>query len=263
MKILILLAAFIAGIGITGCSESEAIETKQITKHEEVVKPNSIPDVCYVLCDFSASQGNKSRTDISLNALKIYEAANKKCKLRYYNINAPDFEGPFFEFLHITKQAKDPRTRWKIDSMSKPQKDTLANLLFKNCSSTAPTNTCIIKSLDKIARSMKNQIGNNKELNVDIIVLSDMLEDCTLSFGKIDIDHEAFDKAFKTLGQMHSPTFTFKDFKNLTITLTASSEKNMDLENLQNFWTEVLKRYHYPLNSAITTDLPEWTIKPK
>jgi hypothetical protein len=240
---------------ILSCS---SIESSEVPLSAGNIQRTIIPNLCYVLCDFSASQGNKSREAIRSNALKIYETAKTKCKIRYYDINAPEFQLPFFEFLPLFKEAKTPMQQRKILLLAKTQSHTLDSLIKSNYASGASGQTCIIKALSKIAQSLTHHARQNKTQNISIIVLSDMLEDCDFTFGKINIDNRNMELAFKTLAQMPKPAFTFKEYPDLKITLTASSDKRADIDKLHAFWMAVLKKFDYELTDPITTDLPNW-----
>ncbi|MGB8193090.1 MAG: hypothetical protein WCF67_14275 [Chitinophagaceae bacterium] len=244
---------------LTSCTNAGNTENTQRPKSNDWINTKDIPaDICYVLCDFSASQGNKSRQTIRQNAISIYQSAATKCKIRFYDINAPQLEGPFFEFPDLLKNVQKPSQRKIMKAKAHAQKDTL-DLLISNRMNTISKSTCIIKALDMVAASLKKQAAQYKDQRISVVILSDMLEDCNFDFGRINIDKGNFREADRVLATMPNPPYTFKGYKNLSLAFAASSTRtDINMTSLNNFWKQVLKKYEYDSPDPITPELPAW-----
>jgi hypothetical protein len=214
-------------------------------------------DLCYVLCDFSASQG-KSLQTIREKALKIYNAAKLKCRLRFYDINAPQFAEPFFQFDLLAANAKRPSDKIKFQKIADSMSKVLDASLVKKSMPSASQSTCIIRTLITSVQSLSD-VAKSKEQRIWIVALSDVLEDCIYDFGHVDIDNASFENALKLLDKMPKPLFTLKDYKNINVKLTVCSEDNkLNSEKLFLFWKKVLSKFDYNLVLPITRELPYW-----
>lgn len=213
-------------------------------------------EICVVLCDFSASQGSSLQT-IKQNAMTIYNSAALNSELWYYDINAPQFEGAFLQSLKLFKNVKKPSEEKQYmrhaDSLGK----VLEGQLAKRSAPAASQSTCIITALNTAVQSIIKTA--KKDQSIEIIVLSDMLEDCSYDFGRVDIDNANFDVAIKTLDKMSKPVFGLKEYSKVKIALTASSkDTKLSGEKLYTFWKKVLGKYDYQLKEPVTTLLPTW-----
>lgn len=242
-------------VGITSCKQDESKVNKQPAAEKKAVEKQPVKKYCYVLCDFSGSQDQSSIDVISKNAKTIFEKA-KQYDIRYYDIRTPDLERAFFQ--------SDPQEDDLIETPSQKRerlnKDTtllnsLSGLIAKKRSAKLSGSTCIITGIDRVCRSLAREVS--KDDIVKVVILSDMLEDCTYSFGKIDIDHAPFSKAFKVLDSMQSPKYTFAGY-NVELSIVGSSQKKIDMAALDSFWEKVFARYGLKDKPLIAVDLPRW-----
>jgi hypothetical protein len=243
-------------VGITGCKQNESTAEKQpVVEKKAVEKKPVVKKYCYVLCDFSGSQDQSSINVISENAEAIFKAA-RQYDIRYYDITTPDLERAFFrsdpEEDDLIETPSQKRERLSMDTA---RLDSLSGLITKMRSAPLSGSTCIITSIDKVCRSLAREVS--KDDIVKVVILSDMLEDCTYSFGKIDIDHAPFSMALKTLDSMESPKYTFAGY-NVELSIIGSSQRSINMAGLDSFWEKVFSRYGLKDKPLIAVDLPRW-----
>lgn len=232
--------------------ESPSFETET----EQKIDPASTARSCYILCDFSASQGQASRLAIISNAQTIMNRRQKDHSLRYYQIDGVNDASFFASDPPQINSIERPSDRDDRKKALKRLADSLAGLMKKLSQKPSLESTCIIKTLDKLLWSVKSR--NAPADSIRILILSDMLEDCSYGFGRIDIDHHPFSQALQTLKRMPPPAASFASFKNIRLYLVISSQKNHDLNALQRFWQEVFKRYGLPADFDLSFELPNW-----
>jgi hypothetical protein len=214
-------------------------------------------EVCVVLCDFSASQGSSLQT-IKQNAITIYNSAALNSELWYYDINAPHFEGAFVQSLKLFKNVKKPSEEKQYMRYADSLGRVLEGQLAKRSVPAASQSTCIITALNTAVQSIIKTA--RKDQSIEIIVLSDMLEDCPHDFGRVDIDNANFDVAMKMLDKMQKPEFGLKEYKKIKVSLTASSrDTKLSSDKLYTFWKKALNKFDYELKEPITAILPAWT----
>lgn len=216
-------------------------------------------DLCYVLCDFSSSLSAKNKQEILGKAMEIFESAALRCNLTVYDINASQFNDPLFEFKALMKNANKNSERKKLLQAAAIQSDTLSKRIQRHFTAVPSFNTCIISTLDVLARSLATLPAERTNDRISIIILSDMLEDCLHGNMRVDIEGGGIQKAKKELTKVPERTFTFDKFKNLTITLTACSDRTkITAVDLDEFWKLAFKKFGYNFNGPITERLPYW-----
>lgn len=254
------LYSILFAVTVVSCGQDKAHEPRI---PPDVVIPgnsNHAPKACYILCDFSASQDDISRLVIIRNAEIIFRQVYKQeFRFKYYDISSATYELPFFECVPppvpILPRPSDLK---EIKRKFIEQSDTLHERLIRLSRQPSANSTCIIRTLDKVANSIAREYTKDSNSIIKIVILSDMLEDCTYSFGRIDIDHADYITAFRTLSRMPAPNFTFSNYRNIEITIVASSQRKINTDALYNFWTAVFRKYRYEFNSPIAVDLPKW-----
>lgn len=258
MKIFVCLTMVIIILSCCTNANSAGIDE---ARPKQITSDVPIPaDICYVLCDFSASQGNSLQT-VKEKAYRIYDAAKLKCEVFFFDINGPQFSDPFFSSDLLLKNAKRPSDKENFKKKADSLGNTLKVELSKKSVPNASQNTCIIRSITTTVQSLTDKIKNSEQ-RIWIIILSDMLEDCTYDFGKIDIDNASYEIAMKQLDKMPKAIFTLKDFKNINIKLAVCSKDNtISSEKLFLFWKKVFARYDYNLVRPPTQELPNWVTK--
>jgi hypothetical protein len=235
------LSLIVIGFTLYGCGGSD------------VPHNTNQPGVCYVLCDFSESQGSRSRQGIMSNALSIFDKGLRNFRFRYYDIGAPQYEGPFFDYYDSSGITGKKSLRDAIDKRKKLRRDNLQQQMVKLFQQQGTSNTCIIGSLSKVAASLASDSLNRKS-RVRVIILSDMLEDCVYDSARIDIDKASFDKAIKAVSKLPKPVFSFNGY-NIEVYPVVSSENNISPNKLFEFWKQVFAKYDYELK-VLSTDLP-------
>lgn len=217
----------------------------------EVPAPANTPGICYVLCDFSASQGVRSRQTIVKNASRIFEKGMKNYHFSYYDIATQRYEAPFFDYTDSSAMIVKKSLRKSIDARKILFRDSLNRQMIKLCQEQGARNTCIMRTLDKIAAS----IGVKFKGPIKIFILSDMLEDCIYESVRINIDSAPFELASKNLSKLPKPTFTFKGYE-IEVLPVVSSEKSTSFPKLFEFWKQVFAKYDYDLKS-LSIQLPD------
>lgn len=213
---------------------------------------------CYVLCDFTKSQDKMSRGVIISNADSIFgSAASKGYYCAVYDISDEIFEEPIFKLPFNDATIRTDREREadeaKLKSERKRFKDTLNQV-----SKMSNGNTCLINSIEKIATILAGDSVNKENRRIKIILLSDMLEDCSFDSFRIDIDNGDFKTAEQALEKLKGPAFTFAGFKDIEINIVASSGKRIPVGEHFRFWQKVFKRFGYNLTTSISSQLPRW-----
>jgi hypothetical protein len=220
---------------------------------------DALPGLCYVLCDFSGSQDPESLKDMLGNANAVFAALRNKFKIRFVNINAAQYERPFFEYEPVAvKTITTPIEKRKRQAFEKRIADSLAAILQQLSAKATAARTCIIKSINRVANDLAGD-PENKTHPVRILILSDMLEACSNDFGKINLEKPPYDGAMARLKQMRKPDFTFGGFTDLVISITASSRRDIpNSDQLRRFWVGVFAKYDYTFTQPITSQLPGW-----
>lgn len=215
--------------------------------------------ICYVLCDFSNSQNAASQTDIVDNAKAIFTKLHSQFALVYFNINAPQFQKPFFQ--HAPPKVSDietPSEGRQRDTLLNKAAARLGEKLDSLQQNARAQFTCIIKALGNIANRLASD-AQNKVKQVRIIILSDMLEVCQNDFGAVNLERPPYERAVQLLQQMNEPAYGFGGYGNLDISVIASSQKMIaDDSGLLYFWKQVFAKYGYQFNKPITAELPAW-----
>lgn len=248
-----------AALLLYGCMNASS-ETKAPTIARESVTVQQLyensfsADWCFVLCDFSASQGTSLQT-VKNKAQRIYQSAKLKTKIRFYDVNAVQFAAPFFEYTRLVNRMMKPSEKERL----RRDADSMGTILNSSLTSPAGSqSTCINRGISAVAQSL-GDLAPHKTETIWIIVLSDMLEDCTYDWGRIDIDNASYEQALKMLDKMPKPLFGLKNYKNVHIKLTACSGDNkVSSEKLFVFWKKLLSRYDYNLTTPINNELPAW-----
>jgi hypothetical protein len=248
-------------LAIASCSGSENLQPTELNRTHTAGGNNPAMTVCYIICDFSASQGSNSRQTIIRNANTIFKAGTEKGYwLRYYDIGAPQFVEAFFECKITGGSIMSGGERRQLQDSIRKQRDTLNKVMTKLCQPPFPKNTCILTAISKVANSLSSNAGENNKTPIKIAILSDMLEDCNYHFGSINIEKGDYKTALATIAKMTKPRFTFAG-KNVEFSFVASS--NLDIKNYEQlfeFWKQVLAKFDYELKTAISSDLPNWAI---
>jgi hypothetical protein len=214
----------------------------------------------YVLCDFSASQGRQSLQVIMENADSLFKVmCRQNARIIYMDISAAQFEKPFFDYkLECPSFVTGTRLK-ELEQEKISQGDTLRRRMQRICQLPSSNNTCIIRTIEKVANSMPRDIGPGKiDQPVKMVILSDLLEDCQNGLRRINIDRADFAPAFERLASMPTPTSTFSDYKNMEITLVAASQRIIKQDSLNRFWKEVFGKFSYDLKGDISVSLPRW-----
>ncbi len=251
-----IVCVFCILLGVHACSDT-VIDKDVPTPATDPADHNSA--ICYVLCDFSRSQDSESLKDIVNNGNAVFEAIHKRFVIRFLNINATQYERPFFEYVPAAvKLLQTPIEKKKRREFEKKMSDSLVKVLNQWSISANADKTCIIKAIDRVANDLASD-PENKENTIRVIILSDMLEACSNDFGKINLEKPPYNKATMLLNRMTKPAFTFRGFKDLLISVTASSRRDIPNHDLlRNFWVQVFAKYDYPFNNPITPSLPSW-----
>lgn len=217
---------------------------------------------CYVFCDMSGSQDSKSKQIIMQHAVDIFKKA-KGYDFKYYDISAPQFEPPFFEYTEppVPEIAK-PTDLKDNDEERSHKTDSLTKRLMELYHRPSSNRTCILRTIEKAVNTLTSKSGGSAGQDVRIIILSDMLEDCNYSFGRLNIDHGVFKDAMKVLEKMPAPRFTLSKYKKAEVYLVASSQRRIATDSLYSFWVEAFKKYGYDLTSPILVQLPDWVTNP-
>jgi hypothetical protein len=215
--------------------------------------------LCYVLCDFSASQDPASTEDMTTNAASIFDAIKEEYSVTCININTSQYERPFFQYSPPdSKDIETPKEKKKRKELVKQQQDSLTSRLNRLKMAIRASNTCLIRALERVASDLAVD-PDNKAKPVRIIILSDMLEACANDFGRINLEKQPYKQAIAMLKKMKRPGFGFGGYSNIDISVTASSRISInDPGGLRNFWKEVFAKYGYTFNSPITASLPNW-----
>jgi hypothetical protein len=238
----------------TGCVNSDDNTSKRADGPP--AQPPAIPrKFCYVLCDFSASQDQQSRDLIIRNAKTIFSKA-EEFSIRYYDISSAAFPSFFECGPRGGERIERPSEKIKRKEKTWMQADSLSKEMMRLSQLPSSSNTCIIKTIDKVCRSMKAQVSAKD--TIKIVILSDMLEDCVYDFGEIDIDHLPYSKALQTLGKMPKPNCTFAGYKNIEVNIVAVSQKSLNTNMLEQFWDQVFLKYDLSSKPMITVELPGW-----
>ena len=220
----------------------------------DVPTPVKKTGICFVLCDFSASQSPGSRQKIMTNALRLFDKSIKNYQWQYYDIGSNRYDGSFFTYNDSTNITATLSEHKAIAARKKLRRDSLNREMIKLSVEQGNRNTCIMRTLDKIAGALPRNPRVPKP-EVKIYILSDMLEDCN-DGQRINIDNASFDVALKNLSKLPKPDFTFKDYQEIEIIPVVSSDKNTNFRNLFEFWKQVLAKYDYTL-TAMPIDLPD------
>ncbi len=255
---------FIYSLFATACTHSDKangpISLSEATKkYTGGYESNTPLPVCYVLCDFSASLTGSSRQLVIENAARVLRSCVPEYRVKYYDINAAQFTPPFFEYAvasgYLVK-ASDIKNKTTIINKAA---DSLQQVIKSLHKSPFPSGTCIIRTLDKIANALGVDDAARQGRTTRIIILSDMLEDCSYPFGRINIEKPPFNPAFNILKKMPKPVFNLEPYKGLEVTVVASSSHVIaDVNFLFVFWKEVFGRYGFEFKGPITTNLPSW-----
>lgn len=242
-------------VAIAGCKGEDATAGKQAVATKDVVEKKPAKKYCYVLCDFSGSQDQSSLDVISENAKTIFKHA-KQYNLRYYDVTTPHLAGTFFQ----SDSQDDDLIETPSQERERLHKDTarlesLSGLITKMRSAPLSGSTCIITGVNKVCHLLPREV--NKDDIIKVVILSDMLEDCTGDLGKIDIDHAPIRKAFKTLDSMPDPQYTFAGY-NVELSIVGSSQKSINMAELDSFWERVFAKYALKDKPLIAVGLPRW-----
>lgn len=211
--------------------------------------------ILFVICDFSSSQKAKGIAMITSKALTVFKKMSDKYDAYFYDVSSPIFDDEFYKSeAPVLVRASDYR-QWE-----KAKEDREQELLRKldSMRKYSTRRTCILTAIDKVM----NRLAANpayKNVPVRVLVISDMLEDCSYEKGAINIDKGSYRKAFEKLGEMSKPVETFKGYRDVLIQLIGTSQfDNKQLDLLNEFWKKVLERYSYKLAAPISPVLPEW-----
>ncbi|WP_315823903.1 hypothetical protein [Paraflavitalea speifideaquila] len=219
----------------------------------------------YVLCDFSASQGNQSRQAIIQNADSLFKVmCRQHARIIYFDISAAQYEKPFFDYSIVQPSFVTGTKLRQREQEIAVKGDTLHRRMERICNLPSSLNTCIIRAIGKVANSMSRDIGPGKiDQPVKIVILSDLLEDCAYNNRRVNIDRGDFTRAFQILDAMPKPTATFSTYKDIEITLVASSQRTIKQDSLDSFWEAVFRKFDHQLTEPISVSLPRWAQEPK
>jgi hypothetical protein len=212
--------------------------------------------ICYVLCDFSASQAT-TLDRIIAQAKTIFDKEGKEALTRYIAIGSASMEGTFFEYQPLEpKKVMTPiedYTRKAYFPCMKARLDTALENLKRQ---TRYPNSCIINAIGIIASDLTNLAVKNEV--VKIYILSDMMEDCNFrGKGKIDLARGDYRSALAVLDRLAAPLSTFQPYPRIKITLVGTSTvQGIDMQELNMFWRRVLAKYQYNFQGAISSSLP-------
>jgi hypothetical protein len=213
---------------------------------------------CFIICDFSASQGGNSIEEIKNNAREIFEKISRKYNVKIYDIKSAQYTKPLFEYINpFRKRISTPLEREKWSKENGSMKTILSRKLDSAGRESKNPNTCIIRLLTRIVDDLASDT-NNKNNPIRIIILSDMLEYCNYPFGNIDLENAAYQAALNSLSKMPPPKYTLAGYTDIEISLIASSQRAINPASLNNFWEQVFIKYGYTLKGPITATLPSW-----
>lgn len=246
---------------VTACGNSTSQISPVAPKETSPTVSYRSAGICYVFCDMSASQDATSKQIILQHAVEIF---NKRCgfNLKYFDVSSAQYEPPFFEY--VEKPIPDilsPSQRKALLAEASGKEDSLRRKLTDLCKRPSSYRTCILQTVEKAVNSLEFEVEKDTNRYIRIIILSDMLEDCSYSFGRLNIDHGSFETAMKVLARMPTPKFTLSKYKNIQVWIIASSQQNLNTTSLFEFWTAAFKKYGYNLDHPISVELPGWLEK--
>jgi hypothetical protein len=245
-------------IALLACTTDDK---KKSSSPEPMITGSAMPGaLCYVLCDFSGSLDDDGRQDIITNAIQIFKAAAKQSRVKYFDMAAAQYAKAFFEYTSpartIMKPSERANARQQINTLADSLSHSLQQLAHKPSSGT----TCIIRAIDNTARSLQRDLPDSSRL-VRIIILSDMLENCSNAAGRINLQRQPYSGAMNTIAKMKQPAFDFARYPKIEIDVIASSGKAaINTDALQEFWKKLFQLYGYRFTSPITPTLPAWII---
>jgi hypothetical protein len=210
--------------------------------------------ICIVFCDFTSSEDFISKNKIIDNAVMILKQIGSGYNVSFYSINNLPFQAPIF----TSSPPPAKTTIEKINSSKRiNQRCIELKKVLDSVSATSTKNeSCIIKSVEKAIIELDNYNASTS-VELKLVFLSDMIEDCNSSMGDIDLDHENYKAATQKVEKASHPNLSFMKFKNLqTYIIVATDHVKNGIAHYE-FWRKVFAKYQYGNLHYFYSSLPK------
>ena len=218
-------------------------------------KPDPVT-VTVVLCDLTKSIDTSAIYHISEHAVQINSLSKKGSQVFYYGIGPNDYNVPISESFYQKPPRRETDEERATRIYMKHCNDSLLGVKIKlNYDSKKYQNTCITYALSTAFQLLKEKKETSNNATLNIVVLSDMIEDCDHnSLGKLHMDTKEKMALTKRVIAKDAPTNL--NLKSLGVHIYMVSESEIALTKLsrgelEDTWRALLTKYGYDENDDL------------
>ncbi len=240
MKNISVLAVYFLSIMLQSCDRGNA----------EGLSDNPAPaTITVVLCDLTKSIDGSSIDSIARHAVQLKSLANDGAQLYYFGIGPSDYNVHLGEYSFTEPARETDEDRARRLAVWHSSDDSLLQKIKRLYNYERYQSTCITYSLNTAYELLKEQKAFTANATLNLVVLSDMIEDCEHhSLGRLRLTTK--EKLALTKKVIAADSATNINLKQLGVHLYMVSESemaetNLSRSELQDTWSLILTKFGY------------------
>lgn len=241
----------ITGVLFSSCGNSTS---------EKAFEKRKLP-LLYVICDFSSSLDTAAYRQIVGNVRTCFEKLSATYDIKVFGISESPFTQPVFEFRKERRMSTTPKDRENEEKRRKDSAEKLSEKLLEYAMANRTSNTCILQQIKRAGGDFRNYDSSGKT-PVRLIVLSDMLEDCSSGSLTISIAGGRFSEELGKVpdsARILADGYSFQGLQNFKLGIIMSSARTkVNDDSLNGFWKEVFSRFGYRNWERLSNAMPNW-----
>lgn len=217
-----------------------------------------------VLCDVTNSaKDSTTLINIKKCAQRVFDEYGDNTIISYCPITNSSYPGPFLEFEKIPLTDPQPMDKEEKMNIELEIRDSIAKTIDSIFRNSSYQNTCIIQgiqeSYNSFALAAKDSISH-----FELVILSDMIEDCNSKLGPIILDnkgnYESSKRRILSKRPLADPQYDLAKMNVAVEIYFASTDQLLvQKDDMIEIWKTILERFGYTQGSSLVT-FP--TIKP-
>lgn len=253
MKEIFIICITLITVGLNSCQQCNI---KQPGADE------ALSNVTVVLCDLTKSVDTTAIVRIAKHAIELHANATENSVLYYYGIGPNDFNEYIGKYdCKIPLRENGEQQKKRLSKVAK-EDSMLFNKITTLYHAQAYKKTCITHALKTAYDVLKCKAGVSANTKLNIVVLSDMLEDCDhYQLGKLKMIRKS--EVAQTLKVLEKAPATDINLERANINLYMVWESQGDAitaryahdavsrHEIETVWNAILPKYGYTPNSQL------------